>query len=70
MALTECKILHSIEYNFSNNTLNVEWRNEILRDTEIISSIPHRCCYAVAEKLSFIKDVGIDAEQYIALAGW
>lgn len=71
MALTEQKLLASVNRNIIGNTLEVKWLNEILRDGEVISSIPHRCAYGIDQKDQFIADLGAEvAAPYIALAGW
>jgi hypothetical protein len=70
MALTEQKTLASVNHNIVANVLEVKWLNEILRDGETISSIPHRCSYGVDQKAQFEADLGADAAAYIAMAGW
>lgn len=70
MALTEQKKLASVNHNITSNTLEVKWLNEILRDGEVISSIPHRGSYQVEQKAQFVADLGVEADKYIALAGW
>ena len=71
MALTEQKTLASINHNIVSSSLEVKWLNEILRDGEVIQSIPHRGSYQVESKDQFIADVGADvAAPYVALAGW
>lgn len=70
MALIEQKVLASINHNIIANTLEVKWLNEILRDGEVVSSIPHRGTYSLETKDQFIADVGDASAQYITLAGW
>ena len=71
MALAEQKILTSINHNVVSNTLEVKWLNKILRDGEVISSIPHRGSYGVDQKDQFIADVGAtESAPYLVLTGW
>ena len=71
MALTEQKTLASIDHNIISNNIEVKWLNEISRDGEVISSVPHRGAYGVAQKDQLIADLGADvAAPYIALVGW
>ena len=71
MALTEQKTLASVNHTIIGNTMEVKWMNEILRDGEVISRIPHRCSYQVEQKDQFIADLGATvAAPYIAMAGW
>jgi len=42
MALTEDKILVSVEVNVQSNSVAISWANRIMRDGEVVQSIPHR----------------------------
>lgn len=67
--LTEQMILKSVTINLSTSSAEVEWRNEILRDGEVISSVPYRRAYMESEKAEFLTDVD-GAENYITALGW
>jgi hypothetical protein len=72
MSLTEQKTLHSINHIQATNTLEVKWHNEILRDGEVTSSIPHRGTYTLETKDQFIADINDSSksDQYLTLTGW
>jgi len=69
MALTEQKILKSVEVLVDQNAVNVCWENQILRDAEIISAVPHRCAYTTEQKEQFLAEVE-GAAPYAAILGW
>lgn len=69
MALSEQKILKSVEVLPAQNGVNVCWVNQIVRDGEVISEIPHRCAYGPEQKEQFLAEVA-DAAQYVAILGW
>ncbi len=69
MALTEQKILKSVEVLIEQNAVNVCWENQILRDGEVISTVPHRCAYAQEQKEQFLAEVE-GAASYVAILGW
>lgn len=71
MPITERRTLASINHNRIANTLEVKWCDEILRDDEIILSVPHRCVYEMSQRDQFIADVGDTvAAPYLVAAGW
>jgi hypothetical protein len=67
--LTEQQILKSVEILPTQNAINVCWMNQILRDGEIISEIPHRCAYMQDQKDQFLADVE-GGDKYVAAIGW
>lgn len=69
MALTEQRILRAVTVRPDADTIEVEWRDEILRDGEVITSTPHRKAYGADQKDEFLAEVE-GAEGYAAAAGW
>lgn len=69
MALSKEKVLESVELNIPGNTVSVKWSNNIVEDGVVLSSVPHRCCYAVEQKSQFLAEVE-GAEAYVAILGW
>ena len=69
MALTEQKILKSVEVLSSINSIQVEWANQVLKDGEVISSIPHRSSYMAGEQERFLAEVE-GADKYVGLIDW
>lgn len=69
MGLTERKVLRSVEVLTQQKTANACWENQILRDGEILSSVPHRCAYGIEQKEQFLAEVD-NAAAYIAILGW
>lgn len=57
MSLTEDRILVSIEFNLIANTINILWRDRILKDGEEISGNNHRGAYPVNEQGEVDEDV-------------
>jgi len=78
MALTEEKILANVEVHTDASTIQVKWVNQILRDGEVISRVPHRCAYSQDQKDQFTADIENPANggspgmaaPYIAAVGW
>lgn len=69
MALSKEKVLESVELNIPGNTASVKWSNNIVEDGVVLTSVPHRCCYAAEHKDQFLADVE-GAEAYVAILGW
>lgn len=69
MALTEQKVLAEINCLQQANAIQVRWDNQILRDGEVISSVPHRKAYSVDQKTEFLAEVE-GAEAYVTAMGW
>lgn len=69
MALTKERVLESVECNLTANIASVKWLNNIVEDGVVISSTPHRCCYAAEQKDQFLAEVE-GAAAYIAIMGW
>lgn len=69
MALLEQKILKSVEVVTTQNCINVCWENQILRDEEIISAVPHRCAYMQEQKEQFLSEVE-GGQAYADILGW
>lgn len=67
--ITKQKTLASVEIGVETQTINVKWLNRIVEDGEVISSIPHRCCYSIEQKEQFLAEVE-GAAGYVAAAGW
>jgi len=69
MALTEQKVLKSVQILSQQSAVNVQWANQILRDDEIISEQYERKAYTADQYHEFLAEVeGADA--YIAVLGW
>jgi len=69
MALTEQRILRAVTVRTDINAIEVEWRDEIARDGEVISSVPHRKAYTADQAAEFMAEVE-GAAAYAAAAGW
>jgi len=69
MALTEEKVLASVEVCIEASTINVKWLNRIKRDGEVISEVPHRCAYSQSQKEQFVAEVE-GGSAYVAAVGW
>jgi hypothetical protein len=70
MALTEQRVLASVNHNKLADALEVCWADQVLRDGEVIASTAHRCAYSREQKVLFEVDLGVDAAVYVAAAGW
>ncbi len=57
MALSEQRILSSIEVLTEQNAINVKWEDRIMRDDEVISSAPFRRAYGNTERELFTADL-------------
>lgn len=68
--LTERLTLITVTHNLQADMLEVKWLNDILKDGEVISSVPQRSTYDRGRKDQFISDVGADAAKYISMVGW
>lgn len=69
MALTEQKVLSQITALPESSTFNVQWKNQILKDGEVIASTYERKCYAIEQKDEFLLEVE-GAASYITSIGW
>lgn len=69
MALTEQRILTSVTVLPESRTVQVLWRNAILRDGSEISGTNHRRAYMESEKDQFLTDIP-DGAKYVEAAGW
>lgn len=67
--LTERKILNQVTVLPQQGGANVQWLNQVLRDGEVISSIPHRKSYGPTQRDEFLAEVE-GAENYLAALGW
>ncbi len=57
MALTEQRILKSVEVKVDSSTIDVAWADQILRDGEVIQESIHRRAYNSSEKALFETDI-------------
>lgn len=69
MALTEQRTLRAVIVRTDVSTIEVEWRDEILRDGKVISSTPHRKAYGPDQRAEFEAEVD-GAAGYVAAVGW
>ena len=69
MALTENKVLKSIEVIPEAQSVNVLWENQVLRDGVVISQTLERSAYNELDKIRFMSDVS-SANEYITILGW
>ncbi|HWV16053.1 MAG TPA: hypothetical protein VN030_11550 [Cellvibrio sp.] len=69
MALTEARVLKSVEILPASSAVNVLWADQVLRDGEVISESNHRKSYNANNKDSFLIEVE-GAENYIPVLGW
>ena len=69
MALTEQRIINQVTVLPSQNAINVQWADQILRDGEVISQTYHRKAYGPGQQAEFLAEVeGADA--YVNLIDW
>ena len=69
MALTEERVLGSVQVLPQISAVNVEWHDLIKRDGEVISKTNHNKAYTADQYHDFLGEVeGADA--YIAVLGW
>lgn len=69
MALTEERVLGSVQILPQQSAVNVEWYDLIKRDGEIISKSNHNKAYTAEQKAEFLAEVE-GAEAYVAALGW
>jgi hypothetical protein len=69
MALTEQRILKSVEIKLDSSTIDVAWADQILRDGEVIQETVHRRAYNSSEKTLFETDVA-NGTLYTQALGW
>lgn len=69
MALTEQKVLKSVDVQLNTKTANVLWSHQILRDGDVISETNHRRAFSEAEKDDFLAEVE-GADKYLAALDW
>lgn len=70
MALSEQRVIKKIEVLVQDNTIQVQWADQILRDEDVVSETYHRQAFAPADKDLFIAALGEMAHGYINAAGW
>jgi hypothetical protein len=69
MALSENRILKSVDIQLTTKTANVLWSDQILRDGEVITEANHRKAYTEDQKDEFLAEVD-GAENYLSALGW
>lgn len=69
MALTEQRILKQVAVLPEQNAVNVQWVDQILRDGEVISEVPHRKAYTQDQSAAFAAEVD-GAAAYMEALGW
>lgn len=69
MTLTEQRIIGEIAVLPHQNAIHVKWLDQILRDGEVISSIPHRKSYGAGQQAEFEAEVD-GADAYVGLIDW
>jgi hypothetical protein len=69
MALTEERILGSVNVKVAQNAMDVEWWNLIKRDGEIISRTYHNKAYGRGQQAEFEAEVE-GAAGYVGLIDW
>jgi len=72
MALTEKRVLKSVEILPSSGTAQVAWADLIIRDDDEenpVSEGVHRRAYTVDDREAFMAEVE-GAENYVAALGW
>lgn len=69
MALTEQRVLKSIETLPAANAINVLWVDQVLRDGDVISETNHRRAYTQTQKDEFLAEVE-GAAGYVLALGW
>lgn len=69
MALTEKRVLKSVEILHDRGLAQVAWADQILRDDEVISEVMHRKTYSVEDVDAFMAEVD-GAANYLAALGW
>lgn len=69
MALSEQRVLKSVEVLPQAAAVNVLWEDQVLRDGEVIATTPFRCAYTQEQKDRFLSEVE-GAINYIVALGW
>lgn len=69
MALSEQKILKSVNVLPAAQAIEVQWSNQILRNDVVISETYSRCAYGADQKEQFLSDVP-NGQPYIDAVGW
>lgn len=69
MSLTEQRVVKQITVLPNQPAVNVQWSNQILRDTEVISEKFERKSYTVEQKEEFLSEVD-GASSYVSILGW
>ena len=67
--LIERKIINQVTVLPQIGGANVQWLNQVLRDGEVISSIPHRKSYGPNMREDFINEVE-GSDKYLAAIIW
>ncbi len=70
MSLYEKRVLHSMEYNFDSSTVNVAWKDLILKDGFIVSETVHRGAFPVDSDGQILSDVaGLNGRTIAQIVG-
>ena len=69
MALTEERVLGSVQILPQQSAVNVEWHDLIKRDGEVISRTNHNKAYTQDQKADFLAEVEGGAA-YVTAMGW
>ena len=69
MALTEQRIIKQVTVIPTNNAINVQWANQIVKDGAVISEAFHRKTYGPGQQAEFTTEVS-GAGDYVNLIDW
>lgn len=69
MALTEKRVLKQVSVLPEQHAINVQWANQVLRDSDIISETYERKSYQESNKEEFLLEVD-NAQSFIPIMGW
>lgn len=69
MALTEQRILKAVTVKPTQQAIEVQHADQILRDGEVISEQYHRKAYGIEQRAEFEAEVE-GASAYVQAAGW
>jgi hypothetical protein len=69
MALTEQRVLKSVQVLSQQSAVNVQWASQIWRGDELVTETYERKAYTADQKDDFLAEVE-GAEAYIAVLGW
>ena len=69
MALTEQRIIKSIQILPGQSSAQVQWADQILRDGELVTETYHRKAYTADQKGEFLAEVE-GANNYLQVLGW